>query len=211
MNPITTDLNVINPYAQNPAAIAASQSTTAVQPTTATTSAGSAQDSSQFSQQALQALIAATQGSSNVASKDPLANLVSNGTITQDQSDAINSAFQAARQANTSGTYGSSQINPISSLVANGTITQTQATAIQGDLKSAGGHRHHGGKKVDSATQIDLTALTSATDTTDTTSAADAFSTILANLESSSTGAQDQNATENALESLIQNNGSATA
>lgn len=78
------DLNVINPYTQNPAAIAASKSTADIQPITATTSVGSTHDLSQFSQQALQALLAATQGSSSstIASKDPLANLVSNGTIT---------------------------------------------------------------------------------------------------------------------------------
>lgn len=216
MNSITNDLNTINPYAQNSAAIAAAQSTTAAKATTATTSVGSTQDSSEFSQQALQALLAATQSSSTttVASKDPLANLVSNGTITQDQSDAIKSAFQAARQANTSGTYSSSQTNPISSLVANGTITQTQATAIQGDLKSIGGQHKHGGKKVDPKAQVDSTSLAATTDTTNSTSATsaeDSFSTILANLKSNSTDAQNQTADENALESMIQNNDSTNA
>jgi len=120
---------------------------------------------------------------------------------------------------NHTGTYNSSQTNPINSLVANGTITQAQATTIQGDLKSGSGHHHHhgGGKKVDPATQIDPTALTSTTDSTSATSATnptnpeDAFSAILANLESRSTGTQSQTSAENVLESLIQNNDSATA
>jgi len=206
MNTLTNNLNTINPYAQSPAAITTTQSTTAVKPNTATSVEGT-QDS-QFSQQALQALqalIAATQGSSTTtsSSKDPLANLVANGTITQDQSNTIKSAFKAARQANATGTYSSSQSNPISSLVANGTITQAQATAIQGDLKSVHGHHHHGGgKKVDSATQIDPTALTTAANSTSATSPEDIFSNILANIESDSTGTQSQSSTGNPLETF---------
>lgn len=77
-----------------------------------------------------------------------LNNLVSDGTLTQDQENAVQSAFQAARQANSSsaGTYnsnGSKLANPISSLVTNGTISQSQADSIQSAFKAAHHNHHH--------------------------------------------------------------------
>lgn len=76
-----------------------------------------------------------------------LNNLVSDGTLTQDQENAVQSAFQAAKQSNSSssGTYSSSGNkldNPISSLVTNGTISQSQADSIQSAFKAAH-HNHH--------------------------------------------------------------------
>lgn len=84
-----------------------------------------------------------TNGASSI-----LDNLVSDGTLTQDQENAIQGAFQAAKQSNSSssaGTYsnnGSKVTNPISSLVANGTISQSQADSIQNAFKAAH-HNHH--------------------------------------------------------------------
>jgi len=83
-----------------------------------------------------------TNGASSI-----LSNLVSDGTLTQDQENAIQGAFQAAKQSNSSslaGTYsnnGSKITNPISSLVANGTISQSQADSIQNAFKAA--HHNH--------------------------------------------------------------------
>lgn len=76
-----------------------------------------------------------------------LNNLVSDGTLTQDQENAVQSAFQAAKQSNSSssGTYSSSGNkldNPISNLVTNGTISQSQADSIQSAFKAAH-HNHH--------------------------------------------------------------------
>lgn len=77
-----------------------------------------------------------------------LNNLVSDGTLTQDQENAVQSAFQAAKQSNSSssGTYNSSGnklANPISNLVANGTISQSQADSIQSAFKAAHHNHHH--------------------------------------------------------------------
>lgn len=82
-------------------------------------------------------------GASNI-----LNSLVSDGTLTQDQENAVQSAFQAAKQSNSSsaGTYnsnGSNAANPVSSLVANGTISQSQADSIQSAFKAAHHNHHH--------------------------------------------------------------------
>lgn len=93
-----------------------------------------------------------TNGASSI-----LNNLVSDGTLTQDQENAVQGAFQAAKQANSSssaGTYsnnGSRGTNPISGLVANGTISQSQADSIQNAFKAAHHNHHHVEQTQDSA------------------------------------------------------------
>ena len=90
-------------------------------------------DSILISQQALQA----TQATST---SNPLDSLVSAGTITQDQADAIQSVFQSgSKQIQSSGTYSNKtrHQNPLDSLVTSGTITQDQKNEIQSTLKSA--------------------------------------------------------------------------
>jgi competence protein ComGC len=72
-----------------------------------------------------------TQNDSNAT--DPVANLVSSGTITQTQADAINSALEAARPPKP-------PVSPfkekLSNLVNNGTITDDQLTAIESAFQS---------------------------------------------------------------------------
>ena len=57
---------------------------------------------------------------------DPLSSLVSSGTITQTQSDAVKSALQAAMQSHA----GATTTNPMDSLVSNRAITQNQENTI---------------------------------------------------------------------------------
>lgn len=87
-------------------------------------------DSISISQQGLQG----TQGGS------PLDSLVSAGTITQDQADAVQSVFQSrGKEIQTSGTYSNKtkHQNPLDSLVSAGTITQEQKDAIDSTLRSS--------------------------------------------------------------------------
>lgn len=60
---------------------------------------GQSQDSPQFSKEGLQALNSLTQDTSSTKPKSPLDSLVANGTITQNQADAIKSSFQSRAQA----------------------------------------------------------------------------------------------------------------
>ncbi|WP_234122078.1 hypothetical protein [Clostridium hydrogenum] len=139
---------------------------------------------------------------SQVSSTDPtsktpgiLDSLVANGTISQDQETAIQSAFEAARQANSisSGAYGSSgskPTNPISGLVANGTISQNQADSIQSAFKAS--HHHHVAQTQDTVQAVDgstqdetdslIQALNSLSQSSDTSSS-DADDTLLQSLE----------------------------
>lgn len=116
--------------------------------------------------------------------KGPLDSLVSNGTITQAQEDAIRNAFISAREANKAGTYTSNPTSPLSSLVANNTITQAQADSIttafkarvqpaEGNNETAGvqgqhrtHHHHHAAQQTQDAVDPNE-ALTQTTGTTD--------------------------------------------
>lgn len=133
MNTINSTSNAYDIYTQNNAQVSSSQSQPKVHHHHKKVES---QDSSQFSQEGLQALSSSTQDPSSTAPKSPLDSLVSNGTITTDQENAIKSAFQSARQANLSGAYGSKPTNPISSLVASGAITEDQASAIKSSFQS---------------------------------------------------------------------------
>lgn len=140
---------------------------------------------------------------SQVSSTDPtsktpgiLDSLVANGTISQDQETAIQSAFEAARQANStsSGAYGSSgskPTNPISGLVSNGTISQNQADSIQSAFK-ASHHHHHVAQAQDtvqavgSSTQDEADSLIQALDSlsqSSGTSSSDTDDSLLQSLE----------------------------
>ena len=84
-------------------------------------------DSILISQQALQTTQVAS-------SSSPLDSLVSAGTITQDQADAVQSVFQSrGKEIQASGTYSNKTKpqNPLDSLVTAGTITQEQKDEIQ--------------------------------------------------------------------------------
>ena len=63
---------------------------------------------------------------------DPLSSLVSSGTITQTQSDAVKSAFQAAHKSSST-----TKTDPLASLVTNGTITQNQENTINSVFAAA--------------------------------------------------------------------------
>ena len=69
----------------------------------------------------------------------PLDSLVSAGTITQDQADAVQSVFQSrGKEIQASGTYSNKTKpqNPLESLVTAGTITQEQKDEIQSTFRS---------------------------------------------------------------------------
>lgn len=90
-----------------------------------------------ISQQGLQALGSSTQAS---LSSSPLDSLVTAGTITQEQADAVSSVFQSRGKAiQASGTYSNNTRpqNPLESLITAGTITQEQADAIKNTLEEA--------------------------------------------------------------------------
>lgn len=130
MNTITNTQNTINLYTQSSGQITNTQGESRVHH-----HKRQSQDSIEISQQGLQAL--GSQGGNN-STVNPLDSLVSDGTITQDQADAIQSAFQSAWQSNqASGTYNSKPTNPLDSLVSSGTITQDQEDAIKNAFKSA--------------------------------------------------------------------------
>ena len=64
---------------------------------------------------------------------NPLDSLVTAGTITQDQENTIQSAFEAAMKANrpSDSQTTSTRTNPLDSLVTAGTITQEQEDAMK--------------------------------------------------------------------------------
>lgn len=65
--------------------------------------------------------------------------LVSSGTITQTQEDAILKALEDSMKTNKSDSNKSNKTitNPLDSLVSSGTITQDQETTIEGAFESA--------------------------------------------------------------------------
>lgn len=74
-----------------------------------------------------------------------LDNLVSAGTITQDQEKAIEAAFQSASnatQTSSSSTSDNKPVNPLDSLVKSGAITQDQENSIQNAFEAMR-HSHH--------------------------------------------------------------------
>lgn len=65
---------------------------------------------------------------------------MTNGTLTQEQEDAIDSAFEEAMKsyrASAEKTSTDTQADPLSSLVSAGTITQDQEDAIKSAFESA--------------------------------------------------------------------------
>lgn len=78
--------------------------------------------------------------------KNPMDELVSNGTLTQEQADAVKKAVEAARAAGLSALAESGteeQEKPLDTLVQAGTLTQEQADSVQALLKGPH-HPHHG-------------------------------------------------------------------
>jgi competence protein ComGC len=71
--------------------------------------------------------------------KSPLDSLVSAGTITQAQADAIDNTFKALMENNKQGKdyTSNTKTNPLDSLVTAGTITQEQEDAIQSALTAS--------------------------------------------------------------------------
>lgn len=69
----------------------------------------------------------------------PIDDLVSNGTITKEQKDAIENAFLSMKQSNVSGYggYKNKSVNPMESLVTSGIITKDQQIAIKNALDTA--------------------------------------------------------------------------
>lgn len=68
---------------------------------------------------------------------NPLDDLVKKGTITQDQENAIKSAFDSTKIRNTSSTPTTTQDNPLDSLVKDGELTQDQEDAIKSAFDAA--------------------------------------------------------------------------
>lgn len=100
-------------------------------------------DSIEISQQALQGMDKGLQNNNN-----PLSSLVTSGVITQDQANAVQSAFQAGgRNIQAGGTYGNRPKNPLDGLVSDGTITKDQESAIKNSFVSSrkDNHQHHHG------------------------------------------------------------------
>ncbi|MFV3012509.1 hypothetical protein ACLD43_12685 [Clostridium botulinum] len=90
-----------------------------------------------ISQPAFQALSNSMQSAPNINS--PLNSLVSSKTITQDQANAIKSAFESiGKYIQESGTYNNKTKpeNPLDSLVASGTITEEQREAVKNAFES---------------------------------------------------------------------------
>ena len=81
------------------------------------------------------------------AGRGGVRDLVANGTITKDQAKAVGEAMRAARGSDAPGSHLASVL---SSLVSKGTITQAQADAITAakpaHLKDHGGLGHRGGQ-----------------------------------------------------------------
>lgn len=123
---------------------------------------------------------------------NPLDSLVTNGTITQDQENAIKSAFSSARQTNQTGTYSSNQTNPISSLVSNGTISQTQADSITSAFKNS--VHSHGMHHPQNSSQIDQSSTSNSNST---------LADILNTLETQGVGTQDQDDIDSVLQPNI--------
>jgi len=88
-------------------------------------------DSIKISEEALQTVGSSIQGASNNSS---LASLVSAGTLTQDQANAVESIFQSGSTSiQASGTYNNTNKSqsPLAGLVASGTITEDQENEIK--------------------------------------------------------------------------------
>jgi len=94
--------------------------------------------------------------------KSPLDDLVANGTITQDQADAVKAAVQAARQGQTTQASGTStaKTNPLDSLVSAGTITQDQENSVMSAIQAH--HHHHGSQGSDGKPTNPLDSLVKA-------------------------------------------------
>ena len=91
------------------------------------------QDSAEFSPEALQA--------SRNSKISPLDGLVTDGTITKDQENIIDSTLQAAMQSqfatrSQSCTTSTSETDPLDSLVSSGAITQDQADTVKSTLQA---------------------------------------------------------------------------
>jgi competence protein ComGC len=94
------------------------------------------EDSIQISQQALQSSGNTFQDTTNRI--NPLDDLVSAGTITQEQATAVESAFQSVGKAiQSSGIYNNRPKNPLDALITAGTITVEQESAIKSAFESS--------------------------------------------------------------------------
>lgn len=94
-----------------------------------------AQDSIELSQQRVTSLQGANINNSISSSLD---SLVSAGTITQEQADAVTNIFEAGRQTmQTARTYNTKPVNPLDSLVSSGTITKEQEESIKSAFEAA--------------------------------------------------------------------------
>lgn len=102
---------------------------------------GYAQDNSN-AQEAVSSVGTAGQASASQNPPSPLAGLVSDGTITSEQEQAIKEALETARMAyaTQAGAQNASSNatlkDPLSSLVSSGTITEEQKEAVSEALKS---------------------------------------------------------------------------
>jgi competence protein ComGC len=94
------------------------------------------EDSIQISQQALQSSGNTFQVTANRI--NPLDDLVSAGTITQEQATAVESAFQSVGKAiQSSGIYNNRPKNPLDALITTDTITAEQEAAIKSAFESS--------------------------------------------------------------------------
>ncbi len=91
-------------------------------------------DTAQISQESLQALQQLI-GNHRTHSVNPLQSLIDDGTITQDQADAVKNALDQARSAGKQ--VGAKDENPLQSLIDDGTLTQDQADAIKSAFEAA--------------------------------------------------------------------------
>ncbi|MBZ9623105.1 hypothetical protein G9F71_009575 [Clostridium sp. FP2] len=138
MNTISSSQNTIDLYTQKNEKIAKALETTKSEQEKKEIQA----DSIEISQQALQSV-----GNAGITNRtNPLDDLVGAGTITQDQANAIQSAFQSVGKAiQSTGIYNNRPANPLDSLVSAGTITEDQQTAIKSAFEaSMKTTKHHG-------------------------------------------------------------------
>lgn len=162
-----------------------------------------------ISQQALQALSNSTQIAPNINS--PLDSLVASKTITQDQADAIKSAFESrGKSIQVSGTYNNKikPENPLDSLVSSGTITEEQKESVKSEFEStmkANGinlHRPHRSHTHKSAVDPLESLVTSGTITEEQKETIKSAFQSAMKMDGSSLNASDESAVD-ALESLV--------
>lgn len=146
------------------------------------------------------------------ANNSALSSLVEDGTLTQDQADAIQNIFQSGMGSiKTSGTYGSviKPQSPLNSLVESGTITEDQKSAVESAFEAAIKANKSENNTSNSGTeeQSDNPLASLIEDGTITQDQADAVKSLLDELRDNDKKVQDNktNDSTSILETLVEN------